>query len=862
MTGRLAAHSSIEFACPPHGGRTRPPARRRRCAGACLDMPVIPGLVPATACRRCHPHLFRRSTLYTWPDKQDERRRIEVVRYLDSVWTGKRGKHYNTLVSIVGEIAGAWNSVTRISHISKSSISRRLCLHRNTVSKACRELAGMGVIRQGFYSAFKYTSKGRLMREYSVFGLPIKGAFLPDSISVFLSGRGVTAMVSIAWETMAEKLTCAGLAFGRAIGAFVHGEHRGAHSEHGTDNAGHSEAGARMPAGERPGNGHISASEHAHTHHRHIPEHAEVPPYDGYQPQNIAEHGSSLDWHIRRRAVGTFVHDPQPVPATSNDGTAYTTAHTQESRFAGDAPDGTPSGDSPPGGSLFHAPNAPCNRRHGLFSGRSKLTGNNLAKNKNVQRTYNPPNLNSHREFEIEKKTEMMIKTACLIEGSEGKGGWLRRPPYKSTMDPNQQGLPMCEAEATGGASGKNAGNGHLETMPGNDFAANAPPGHDATEHRGAEPVDMFATGRGVNSPDGGMNERKWSDYENGIRPLCRVERCERVMDMFNNTFLTLPSFQFSYGVPRGRIREKVLELRRGSWEILVDVVRSRPMLTGRRPMSNGEYFTLDFYWLMSNASKLLASYVDKDFARRERAEKVAADKRDAQVRIDLQKRRDMRTARESRALLKSRVYERNEVEAKRLFMELKPSKQDFLHSVPTNGLPDTGTSRAKGVPRSFDVRRKLERLVAHYYKALGKKTIVLRDGWGNTLPLHALGDGLTLRSMDIVHGYGPFLKSDLPRKPYISKGINLNKRHDAVLAILRGFSNWKKLHRDLWKHGLVIDFVKGEGDFSAERCRVAASDPVDVVYGEWACLVVRARITGGPIPAPPRLDRRLIQYG
>ena len=93
---------------------------------------------------------------------------------------------------------------------------------------------------------------------------------------------------------------------------------------------------------------------------------------------------------------------------------------------------------------------------------------------------------------------------------------------------------------------------------------------------------------------------------------LSTSEKVRRFKRVFNLTLKDLPSFRPAYGTPTGHVRRKLAAIDRDMWNRLVKVVEARPMLQGRRAMSNGKRFTLDFYWLIINAKRLVRGSVSK----------------------------------------------------------------------------------------------------------------------------------------------------------------------------------------------------------------------------------------------------------
>jgi len=96
-------------------------------------------------------------------------------------------------------------------------------------------------------------------------------------------------------------------------------------------------------------------------------------------------------------------------------------------------------------------------------------------------------------------------------------------------------------------------------------------------------------------------------------RPLSKNAKINWIKLLFDEAFHDLPSYLPAYGTPRGRMIGLICSIGRAEWLRLVEIVRARPMLCGKIPMSNGfGQFKLNFYWLMRNATSLLLKSAGK----------------------------------------------------------------------------------------------------------------------------------------------------------------------------------------------------------------------------------------------------------
>jgi hypothetical protein len=77
-------------------------------------------------------------------------------------------------------------------------------------------------------------------------------------------------------------------------------------------------------------------------------------------------------------------------------------------------------------------------------------------------------------------------------------------------------------------------------------------------------------------------------------------------MQAFERSFGHLASYSPPQGWPRGWMRGRVATMSDAEWSELVELVLSRPLLTGEALMPDGRRFELNFWWLMRHAPRLL----------------------------------------------------------------------------------------------------------------------------------------------------------------------------------------------------------------------------------------------------------------
>jgi hypothetical protein len=87
---------------------------------------------------------------------------------------------------------------------------------------------------------------------------------------------------------------------------------------------------------------------------------------------------------------------------------------------------------------------------------------------------------------------------------------------------------------------------------------------------------------------------------------LSGIERIRSRMKAFEQAFGHLASYSPPEGWPRGWMRGRVAALSDSDWSALVELVLSRPLLTGEALMPDGKRFELNFWWLMRHAPRLL----------------------------------------------------------------------------------------------------------------------------------------------------------------------------------------------------------------------------------------------------------------
>lgn len=137
----------------------------------------------------------RRLNHWTYGQRVDQARIKRVLAILDARWRGQRGKRYRTSKRILSQIATSYNTVQRISFITKATIAARLGLHRNTVYLHCKWMATLGVICQGLYEA----PKGNQYKTYSVFGMPGMTGQLPMILTFRRRYSRHSRIVEISW---------------------------------------------------------------------------------------------------------------------------------------------------------------------------------------------------------------------------------------------------------------------------------------------------------------------------------------------------------------------------------------------------------------------------------------------------------------------------------------------------------------------------------------------------------------------------------------------------------------------------------------------------------------------------------------
>lgn len=125
-------------------------------------------------------------------------RRLRAM--LDANWhqinpTGQRGKRFRTAIKILTEIARSYNTVQRISFITKATIAATLNLHRNTVYQHCKSMEQAGILLQGHYEAHK----GGDYKTYSVFAIAGMTGQLPVLLRFKRRHARHVRMVSITW---------------------------------------------------------------------------------------------------------------------------------------------------------------------------------------------------------------------------------------------------------------------------------------------------------------------------------------------------------------------------------------------------------------------------------------------------------------------------------------------------------------------------------------------------------------------------------------------------------------------------------------------------------------------------------------
>lgn len=137
----------------------------------------------------------RRLNHWTYGARVDTARIRRMLAILDARWRGQRGKRYRTSRRVLTEIARSYNTVQRISFITKATIAARLGLHRNTVYLHCKWMTTLEVICQGLYEA----PKGHEYKTYSVFGVPEMTGQLPMILTFRRRYSRYSRIVEISW---------------------------------------------------------------------------------------------------------------------------------------------------------------------------------------------------------------------------------------------------------------------------------------------------------------------------------------------------------------------------------------------------------------------------------------------------------------------------------------------------------------------------------------------------------------------------------------------------------------------------------------------------------------------------------------
>ena len=592
---------------------------------ACSCSAATAGLVPV-ACRRCEWWRYPGSKISAYGKRLDGARFDELSGLLDARWQGAKGKRYRTLRAVLREISNAWNSASRLSAVSKSSIAATLGMHRNTVSSVCKQLADLGLIVQGFYQAYKANRMGRHIHTYSIFSLPSRERRLPLSTLFQGPGKFSAVRVGIRWSIAAKALEALGYVVGGVFRALDRWR----------------------------------------------------------RPLDIAV--DALDEALEREENGD-VED------------------------AGD----------------------------------SKI----------VHRTYYTLEGNRDRDAKNEKRAERAAKTIEIARGSVRH----RRESWQSSPKGRQASFA---------------------DLPNTPFVA-----------------------------------ARWDDWDDPERPITSAESCRRLMALHDEAFWDLPSFKFSYGFPRGAMRKIAREITRIGWPAIVESIRSRPVLAGRRPMRNGAYFELDFYWLLRSADYLIATsplkWIPKrpdpiDGAALERAGAAKVAKREgarcAEADAVMSAREFMQTLRPNRVLLKS--LDRSLIDDHR-------ARQSPPRPTP--------------VPGSVDERREIIDVlidaVHSYYQPIGY-SLAVRDGYGHVRPLHIIDPVLTRRYLERERGFGAFSNSMLKPNRQLRLRYNFARGDsEKVRSLFQRCVSWRDLETWLTVFGLEIVAVPGDDEYRAELRRV-----------------------------------------